>query len=227
MVKSLDLIQSSFLNSFCYFILRYHRNIEIFFQKENSFCNQKKGGGGYLKYTNQSFINHFCVSTFTNIILIYDFLVLDKILYRKYSFTNFIFLIFMYLAVSGLVMVHKLNFSAVCGILVPQPGIELAFPALEDGFLATELPGSPVLILNCCQGFYLEARVKNYSCISGTMVVQWLKLHAFTSGDTGSILSGRTKILHTVWCYQKKRKKNIYIYKLTLSLESWMWKTNF
>ena len=135
----------------------------------------------------------------------------------------------MYLAASCLVMVHKLNFSAVCGILVPQPGIELAFPALEDGFLATELAGSPLLILNRCQGFYLEAHVKNYSCNSGTMVVQWLKLHAFTSGDTGSILGGRTKILHTVWCYQKKRKKKIYIYiyKLTLSLESWMWKTHF
>ena len=57
MVKSLDLIQSVFFNNFCYFILRYHRNIEIFFQKENnSLCNPKKGGGGYFKYINQSFL---------------------------------------------------------------------------------------------------------------------------------------------------------------------------
>ena len=90
------------------------------------------------------------------------------------------------------------------------------FPALEDGFLATGLPGSPLLILNSYQGFYLEACVKNYSCNSGTMVVQWLKLLAFTPGDRGSILGGRTKILHAVWCYQKKK------YKLILSLESWM-----
>ena len=98
----------------------------------------------------------------------------------------------------GLAVAHKLNFPPVCGILVPQLGIKPVFPALEDGFLAIGLPGSPLLILNSYQGFYLEAHVKNYSCNSGTIVVQWLKLHAFTSGDIGSILVGRTKILHAV-----------------------------
>ena len=57
--------------------------------------------------------------------------------------------LFIYLAVSGLscgtrdlllwragsvVMVHGLIFPVACGILVPQPGIEPATPALEGGF---------------------------------------------------------------------------------------------
>ena len=38
-------------------------------------------------------------------------------------------------------MVHELSYSAACGILVPQPGIEPAPSELQGGFLTTELPG--------------------------------------------------------------------------------------
>ena len=39
-----------------------------------------------------------------------------------------------------------------------------------------------------------------------SLVVQWLRLHASTSGSTGSIPSQETKILHAPWCCQKKKK---------------------
>ena len=34
-----------------------------------------------------------------------------------------------------------LTYSSVCGILVPQPGTEPTFPALQGKFLTTGLPG--------------------------------------------------------------------------------------
>ena len=36
-----------------------------------------------------------------------------------------------------------------------------------------------------------------------SLVVQWLKLHISTSGDTGLIPDQGTKILYSVWCGQK------------------------
>ena len=70
---------------------------------------------------------------------------------------SFFFLIFIYLAASGLTealnlsslhtdsLVVALGFSCskACGISVPQPGIELASPALQGGFLTTGWPGRP------------------------------------------------------------------------------------
>ena len=41
----------------------------------------------------------------------------------------------------SLVVVHRLNCSVVCEILVPQPGIEPSSPALQGGFLITGLLG--------------------------------------------------------------------------------------
>ena len=41
----------------------------------------------------------------------------------------------------SLVVVHGLSFLVACGILVPEPGIEVSSPALEDGFLTTGPPG--------------------------------------------------------------------------------------
>ena len=35
-------------------------------------------------------------------------------------------------------------------------------------------------------------------------MVQLLRLHAFTAGDTGSISGQGTKILHVIWHSQKK-----------------------
>ena len=41
----------------------------------------------------------------------------------------------------SVVAARRLSCPAACGILVPQPGIEPAFPALEGGFLTTGPPG--------------------------------------------------------------------------------------
>ena len=37
-------------------------------------------------------------------------------------------------------------------------------------------------------------------------MVQWLRLHAFNTGDKGSIPGWRTKIPHVAQCSQKKKK---------------------
>ena len=50
---------------------------------------------------------------------------------------------------ASLVVVHKLRCPVACGILAPQPGINLASLALEGGVLTTEPPGkSPEATLN-------------------------------------------------------------------------------
>ena len=41
----------------------------------------------------------------------------------------------------SLVVVHRLSCPKACGILGFQPGVKPASPALEGGFLITELPG--------------------------------------------------------------------------------------
>ena len=40
-----------------------------------------------------------------------------------------------------------------------------------------------------------------------SLVVQWLRLHAFTVGGTSSIPGHRTKIPHAAQCSQKLKKK--------------------
>ena len=42
-----------------------------------------------------------------------------------------------------------------CGILAPQPGIEPAPPALEDNFLTTGSPGTPLLVFESGLSFCL------------------------------------------------------------------------
>ena len=50
---------------------------------------------------------------------------------------------------SGLVVAaHRLGFSEESGILVPQPGIELASPALQGRFLTTRPPGKSLFSIN-------------------------------------------------------------------------------
>ena len=47
----------------------------------------------------------------------------------------------------SLIVARRLSCPAACGILVAQPGLEPASPALEGGFLTTAPPGeSPILI---------------------------------------------------------------------------------
>ena len=48
----------------------------------------------------------------------------------------------------SVVAVHGLSCPAACGILVPQPGIEPASPALQDKFLSTGWPGKSQNILS-------------------------------------------------------------------------------
>ena len=51
--------------------------------------------------------------------------------------------------------------------------------------------------------------VKNMS-MGTSLVVQWLRLHASTAGDTGSIPGGGTKILHAAQCGKtNKQTKNV------------------
>ena len=40
-----------------------------------------------------------------------------------------------------------------------------------------------------------------------SLVVQWLRLHSSTTGDTGSIPGQETKISHAMWHGQKKKKR--------------------
>ena len=44
----------------------------------------------------------------------------------------------------SLVAAPGLSCPAACGILVPRPGIEPMFPALEGGFLTTGPPGKSI-----------------------------------------------------------------------------------
>ena len=55
------------------------------------------------------------------------------------------------------------------------------------------------------QFFFIKRKNRN------SMVVQWLRLHASTVGDTSSIPGPRTKIPQAAQCSQKKKKKRIII----------------
>ena len=49
--------------------------------------------------------------------------------------------------------------------------------------------------------------------VHGTsLVVQWLRLHASTAGDAGSIHVKGTKILHAACGVAKKKKEIMHIY---------------
>ena len=50
------------------------------------------------------------------------------------------------LCAGSIVRVHGLSFHEACGILVPQPGIEPASPALEGRFFTTEPPGKSLSV---------------------------------------------------------------------------------
>ena len=42
------------------------------------------------------------------------------------------------------------------------------------------------------------------------LVDQWLRFHAHSSGDTGSIPGQGTKIPHAIWCGKKKKNLSPY-----------------
>ena len=67
----------------------------------------------------------------------------------------FFFLIYIYLAVFGLmgsvVVACRLSCHTALGILIPSPGIEPASPALQGEFLTTGPPGKPSLGFSACK----------------------------------------------------------------------------
>lgn len=54
-----------------------------------------------------------------------------------------------------------LSCSVMCGILLPQPGIELASPALQGGLLATGPPGKSLVPAFWLHSFMLRASSSN------------------------------------------------------------------
>ena len=85
-----------------------------------------------------------------------------------------------------------LGCSAVCGILVTQPGIEPVSPALQNGFLTTGAPGKSQNIAFLRQNGKLQAQ-------GASFVVQWLRLCTPNAGGPGSIPGQESKILHATW----------------------------
>ena len=47
-----------------------------------------------------------------------------------------------------------------------------------------------------------------YLSMGNSLVVQWLRFHAFIAGGTSSIPGWGTKIPHAAWCGQKNKNKN-------------------
>ena len=64
----------------------------------------------------------------------------------------------------------------------------------------------------------LQKSVKNHSFWGNSLVVQWLRLGAFTAVALSSVPGWGTKIPQAVWCSQKKKKfifvknKTMYVY---------------
>ena len=78
----------------------------------------------------------------------------------------------------SLAVVRRLSCPAACGILVPQPGLEPASPALQDGFLTTGPPGkSP-------RNTFLTALLHHWSVSS---------VHILSGGT-------RIRLSHYYWC---------------------------
>ena len=83
--------------------------------------------------------------------------------------------------------------------------------------LITKLALSQGRVALACKQIYYRNRIwgpeiNPYTCSHITkknwgtsLAVQWLRLHASTAGGAGSIPGGGTKILHAVWCGQKKK----------------------
>ena len=66
------------------------------------------------------------------------------------------------------------------------------------------------------------------NCLGTSLVVQWIRLHTSSVGDTGSIPSQVTKIPHATQCGQKKKKilsQHSYI-KLAQNTQLLKWSSN-
>ena len=70
-----------------------------------------------------------------------------KLILETLSYFFFFWLLWVFVVACGgssLGEMHGLRCPVACKILVPQPGIEPAYPALKGGFLTTGLPGKPL-----------------------------------------------------------------------------------
>ena len=56
---------------------------------------------------------------------------------------------------ASLVAVSRLDCPVACGVLVPRPGMEVVFPALEDRFLTTGPPGKS--LFQCFKSFFFQS----------------------------------------------------------------------
>ena len=52
-----------------------------------------------------------------------------------------------------------------------------------------------------------EDSLRKKGAVGNSLAVQWLRLHASTTGGMGLIPGQGTKILHATQCGQKKKKK--------------------
>ena len=98
----------------------------------------------------------------------------------------------------SVVVAHRLSCSTACGILVPQPGIKPASPALEGGFLTTGPAGKTLpCSLSLHYDFSPNICVITYTCayvsIWGFPGHSVVKNPPANAGDVGSIPgSGRS-----------------------------------
>ena len=95
----------------------------------------------------------------------------------------------------------KVNkFSSLFSLSWPQTGTLMLY--YYDASLVKNLSK------NRC--WFLEAffHVRKWEKGQTSLMVQWLGLHASTTGDEGSVPGLGTKILHAVWCGQNNNKKS-------------------
>ena len=100
---------------------------------------------------------------------------------------------------------------------LPRPGIKLVSLALQGRFLITGPPGKPSNT-TCSEDcpFPVEVLaslskiIYNHLTMETSLVIQWLRLHASTLGDRGSIPGQETKIPHAVRCSQQLKEKKFF-----------------
>ena len=112
---------------------------------------------------------------------------------------------------------------------LPRPGIKLVSLALQGRFLITGPPGKPSNT-TCWEDcpFPIEVLaslskiIYNHLTMETSLVIQWLRLHASTLGDRGSIPGQETKIPHAVQCSQQLKKKIFFLSHLTIWVYFWV-----
>lgn len=94
------------------------------------------------------------------------------------------------------------------------PGLSLLWAwvqSLVGGLRSLQLHGAaqtkqPQMVKASQAPFLSVSWVQEFE-IQSSLVVQWLKIHAFIAGDRGSIPRRGTKILQAMWCSRNKDSK--------------------